>query len=82
MKHEPVVNRLSQKSGDRERLLNNDDLGSGDGAVVHSPPINVARVRFPDSASYERFFPGYSGFPLSKYFQIQIQSGLLSSTLS
>ena len=37
-----------------------------------SPPTNVSRVRFPDLASYvvgsllcsERFFSGYSGFPL------------------
>ena len=42
----------------------------------HSPPTNVARVRFPDWRHMwvefvgsllcsERFFPGYSGFPLS-----------------
>ena len=51
--------------------------GSRDGIVVeHSPPTNVAQVRFPDSASYvgwvfwfstllREVFSGYSGFPLS-----------------
>ena len=51
----------------------------------HSPLTNVARVRFPDSAPYvvmwvefigvlcsERFFPGYSGFPLSLNHNIVI----------
>ena len=63
----------------------------------HSPPANVARVRFPDSASYVGwvfllvlvlapwvFSPGYPVSPLLKnqHFQIPIRSGLLSSILS
>ena len=54
-KYIPAVNKLKSKA-----------------VVDHSPSTNVARVRFPDSAEFvgsllcsERFFSGYSGFPLS-----------------
>ena len=61
----------------------------------HSPPTNVAQVRFPDSASYvgwiccwfssllqEVFLRVLRFSPLLKdqHFQIPIQSGLLSNT--